>query len=140
LFAAAGQRLLANTTELDAPLDGSLSVDERIDAVTATRSVVFERTGPFNRAARVVAPTSTALQAWHRTMLERCHDGIARAFSPEISQREPSAREILVAALDLATSWQSWDHLRQGGLSVDSARMVEGATLRALLSSRSLAS
>ena len=46
-------------------------------------------------------------------------------FERELSRRAPSDRRDLVAALDVATSWEAWNLLREvEGCSVPRARRI----------------
>ena len=58
------------------------------------------------------------IRAWLREELEA-------VFDRELARRSPADRRDLVAALDVATSWEAWNLLREvEGCSVPRARRI----------------
>jgi AcrR family transcriptional regulator len=130
LNAAACARQVARVRHLfvDVPAEGTL--DARIDQVVAINGRLYESIAPVRRAALRAAPESEAVQetlararGWGRAEVER-------VFAEELDQ---AGRDV-VAAVELALSFEAWDQLRSAqGLS--SARTASSVTrlLRSLL-------
>src|SRR4051812_32545239 len=92
------------------PSSGPLSA--RIDAFMAERSRLYEEITPMRRAtvhfvevSELVADQVAEMRAWLRDELEQ-------VFERELSKRAPADRRDLVAAVDVATSWEAWNLLR----------------------------
>jgi hypothetical protein len=87
--------------------------ERRVDALLAQRSKMYEIMTPVRRGGLVRESESARLRtvmvagdAWLR-------ENTAAAFAPELACR-PDARTRggLLDALETATSWAAWDHLR----------------------------
>lgn len=130
LYAACVERQLSRVMEMIEPIDPALPTAARIEAVVAQRNRVFERVAPIRRTTILAAPSSPVLQAGLRRSDGDFRSRLAEVFAPELQGRD---RKELLAALDAATSFEAWDHLRrtQGlGLAATQrvmARLVRGA-------------
>ncbi len=135
LFEQAGRRLFdwVNVQKIEIPPDAPLS--ERITVLIENRSRILEALTPFSRAARVMEPGAETLRQWRITLLRDARERLARVFGPELAALAPEARDDLLSAMDVLTTWQSWDHLRQGGATAAEARRVMAGGLRILLAS-----
>lgn len=132
LFGEAGSRL-ADWVAVEAmEVDPSQPLDARIVAYTNSRAVVLERILPFHRAARVLAPASESMRTWRIEMMEQARLRLEQAFAPELSTLASGPRDVVLAALDVLNTWQSWDHLRQGR-DVAATRRVLASAFIALL-------
>jgi AcrR family transcriptional regulator len=108
-----------------APIGGSLT--ERVHELVRRRARVYERVGPFRRAARpysrrspTVRRRTEALDRWHRVQLEQ-------ALGDDIAGLDPPLR----AVLDALTSYEAWDRLRtdQGLSRAHACRAIERGVL-----------
>jgi AcrR family transcriptional regulator len=134
LFGEAGSRLADWVAVEAVEVDTSLPLEQRITAYTDSRSAVLERILPFHRAARVLAPSSESMRKWRFEMMEQARLRLERAFGPELSALGGVERDVVLAALDVLNTWQSWDQLRQGGRDVRSTSRVVASAFSALLS------
>lgn len=133
LFREAAERARQRADEMKAAIDPDLPLEDRIERFVAVRSTVLEELMPFMRAARLVEPTSEVLRK-HRVRLEKeARDELARVFGPELGRVNGTQRRPLTNALDLLTTWSSWEHLRDGNASVRASRQVMYNGLAALL-------
>jgi hypothetical protein len=89
--------------------DGRPSGDlvERARSLVERRVVLFERIAPYKRSAN--------LKRWRSPFLQGRHANMVRVLRADLDRWLPElvrAREDLVDALDLATSFETWDRLR----------------------------
>jgi TetR/AcrR family transcriptional regulator of autoinduction and epiphytic fitness len=130
LYAAIAVRQRERLAPLFGPLPPGGSEDARLDALVAQRSELFEQIAPVRRASLLLAPESPELTRRLTEVSRVLRAQVAECFDPELA-RAGRARGDLAAALDVATSWETWDGLRRGQrLSVVAARR----TLRLLVS------
>ncbi|MBI5106967.1 MAG: TetR/AcrR family transcriptional regulator [Solirubrobacterales bacterium] len=134
LFAAIGELQAERIAPLFDHIDQSGSLDDRLDAVVAQRTRIYETIAPVRRAALLQEPFSE--QAHERLAAFRAAKrlDLERIFAREIGARPAGEQPLLRAALGAAASWSSWDALRsQQGLEPDSAAVVLRRMLHALL-------
>jgi hypothetical protein len=82
----------------------------RLQALIAQRARVYERIAPVRRATLLVAPGSAVLQRALAEISAEHRRELAALFAFEL----PSAvRREQLAALEVATSFDTWDHLRR---------------------------
>jgi AcrR family transcriptional regulator len=134
LFGEAGTRLADWVAVEAVDVDPAQPLDQRIATYTASRAHILERILPFHRAARVLAPSSQAMREWRTEMMEQSRLRLERAFDPELSALRSVQRDLVLAALDVLDTWQSWDQLRQAGRDIAATRRVLAAAFSALLS------
>lgn len=111
LFSALGDRAFARVAALVEPIDTGLPLPDRIDRFVRERCRVNEAVSPINRAAILHAPTSATInrQFRHGHRIAAAH--LAETFAPELASMGSRADELL-DALVIATSWTSWNLLR----------------------------
>jgi AcrR family transcriptional regulator len=107
LFAEMGARVRAQAGPLllDAQPSGDLM--ERARGLVDRRVALFERIGPFKRAAN--------LKRWRSPFLRERHADLVRELRADLVRWLPEldgAPNALVEALDLVTSFEAWDRLR----------------------------
>ncbi len=124
LYADASARTYDWVLTMSRNVDPKWDRDRRIEEFVASRSAVLEALTPFNRASRLIEPHSEAIRRNRRVMQRQSRERIALAFAPELSRLEGSARANLLNVLDVLASWPAWDHMRNTGLSVRTARQV----------------
>jgi hypothetical protein len=114
-------------TPLLTPIDVDAPLDERIEAVVAQRSRVFERIAPIRRAAVYAAADSPVLANGLATTAKRFRDQMAEVFAGEVDDE-------LLAVVDMVTSFDAWEQLRTAQkLSVTNARRVMARALKELM-------
>jgi AcrR family transcriptional regulator len=112
----------------EGPLDG------RIAALVASRAESFEVISPVRRMAVRLAPTSRPI----RTDLDRANvyfrTQVEGVFAPELSTEPARRRRDRVDALDVVTSWETWERLRtvQHRSVREATRIVTGLVERTL--------
>lgn len=90
----------------DGPLGG------RVKAVVDSRAKLFEAIAPVRRMAVRLAPTSPPIRADLELANEFFRAQVAEVFVHELSVLAVVGRSDVLDALDLATSWETWERLR----------------------------
>jgi AcrR family transcriptional regulator len=120
VYAMCVARQLERLAPLRAPIAADGDVDTRLEALIRQRSQIYERIAPVRRAAMAVAPTSPVIRDALAEMAGEHRREVATLFSAELGNRERRDR---LAALEVATCFDAWDHLRRAqGLSVAAAQ------------------
>jgi AcrR family transcriptional regulator len=116
-----------------------LPLEVRIAHTVEHRSVLYEEISPVRRAAVRRSGTSapvTAAIASSNTLLA-AH--LSAAFAPELDTRPVDDGSEMLAAMDAASCWETWERMRRSSqLPVDAASRVMTRTLTALLSSEAV--
>jgi len=134
IFSALADRQTARIRSLGQPIAPEGPLDERVAAFVAQRARIFETIAPVRRAALLMEPFSPEIARRLRGARAVGRREVERVFVVELPARAPTARRELLAALDVAGSWSTWESLRtQQGLSIDRARRVMARMLAALL-------
>jgi TetR/AcrR family transcriptional regulator of autoinduction and epiphytic fitness len=131
LYASCVERQQQRLAALRGAVDPERPVRERVRAFVTRRSQLYERVAPVRRVARVLALNSPVLTAGLTAADADHHRAVVASFAPELAGR--SRRERL-AAVEVATCFDTWDHLRRRQrLSIAAAaRVVEGLVRAAL--------
>jgi hypothetical protein len=108
-------------------------VEERVRQLVARRARIFERIGPFRRAANAQRVRSTLFQERSAELDREMRAQLRQVLGNELADR---ADDECFELLDLLTSFEAWDRLRNGQrLGRDRAqRVVEQGVLAALRS------
>ncbi|MFB6837172.1 TetR/AcrR family transcriptional regulator [Streptomyces sp. NPDC056361] len=135
LYVAAARRQAERWRAHAEPVDPDGDTARKVRALLAQRGRMYEVMTPIRRIGLGLEADSPGLRgvmaegdAWLRADL-------AGMFAPELDA-EPGARSAggLLDAVEAASSWAVWDHLRsRRGLDEAAARAAIGRTLRALL-------
>lgn len=140
LHRLAGERLRDRLAEVTEPVDPGLPLAVRIDAVMSNRVRALTLVHPLASAARLREPMSQALRDNRDALQATARASLAAAFAPELEPLPPGARERLLAALGLVSSWSAWYQLREeSGLGTEEACAVMRDALAALLAGRGAA-
>lgn len=130
LHAAAIERQIQRTAHLYVQIPATGSLSTRIRALVENRSTVFETIAPARRVAERLAESSPQITkglAFHHDILQM---QVAELFDRELSRISRVRRADALSAIDVAASWETWDHLRRiQGLSV----MSSGRVVRQLI-------
>jgi TetR/AcrR family transcriptional regulator of autoinduction and epiphytic fitness len=134
LFDVAGERHRHRLAHLEPLPDLPAELSDRVGAYVAHRVRWMEAVTPMNRAAVLQAPFSPIIAARQAAGRVRHRDALAAAFEPELGRAERPER--LLHALEAATSWSTWEHLRASALlpPEEASRVLE-LTLLGLLRS-----
>lgn len=115
-------------------VEPTLAMDERLARVVRQRTVVFEAIAPVRRSAERWAQSSPTVdreltrgRKWLRRQLHA-------TFAPELEGQPPAERRLLLDALEVATSWETWDQLQRLGRTTMACRRTMAALAGAVLS------
>lgn len=134
LFAAAHARYterLLNDVVLELPTSGTF--EERLHAFVEQRAQILEYITPARRAAALQEPFSPELRDRRDNILKVARAEMARLFKPELDLFDEAERADVFAAVDVVSTWNAWDTLRNQGHDVESAKRVMRRALTALL-------
>ncbi len=134
LHAAAVMRQMERSAHLYVTLPNTGSVTTRARALVRNRSAIFETIAPVRRVGERLALTSPqiaeGLQVHHLVLRMQ----IQKLFAAELKALSRVRRETVLDALDVATSWETWDQLRRlKGLSVAASIRVVNLLVTAAL-------
>jgi TetR/AcrR family transcriptional regulator, regulator of autoinduction and epiphytic fitness len=134
LYVAAIDRHAQRVDPLFAAPSAKGDLAERIDALVASRSRLYEGIAPVRRVAEQLRNQSGAiaqrLLATRKTLVAQ----LPAQFGGELARFDDGDRRELLAAIESATSWATWNELRvDQRCSVARAEAVVRRTLRALL-------
>ncbi|HUY64540.1 MAG TPA: TetR/AcrR family transcriptional regulator [Acidimicrobiales bacterium] len=110
LQAAVGVQVERHWRHLE-PVDSTAALPGRISRLVRRRATLYERIGPVRRAAAMVESTSPTLAAELAHSRRHLRHHVESAFAVELDGAGRRRGEVL-DSLDLATSWESWEHLR----------------------------
>lgn len=133
LFAAASRRQLERVLELHGPIDVDAPLERRIELFVVQRSRILEAITPIRRSALLQEHSSFELRRSRDRFIALAQAEVGNVFALELGLVSGSERRTLLAALDVAMSWNAWDWLRTTGLSVEASRQVMRRTVLALV-------
>ena len=110
-----------------------LPLSARIDKMVKHRGVLYEEIAPVRRAAlrrARASPGITEVMSFTDGLLKQ---NLADTFSPELATHDEDDRAELLIALDSASAWEAWDHMRRSELTIGACRDVMSRTVTALL-------
>ena len=116
------------------PVASTLPLNERVTRVVRQRALVFGATAPVRRSAEHLTPSSPTVVAELTRGREGLRVQLQSTFAPELATRRPGEARVLLDALDVATSWETWEQLERLGRSAPTRRRTMEALTRAVLS------
>ncbi|HLN41069.1 MAG TPA: TetR/AcrR family transcriptional regulator [Acidimicrobiales bacterium] len=116
------------------PAAPTLPVHERVARVVHQRAVVFRAVAPVRRSAELLRHTSPTVAAELGRAGEWLRAQLRTTFAPELEDRRPAQARLLLDALEVATSWSTWDQLERLGRSPASCRRTMETLATAVLS------
>lgn len=120
--------LYAVTARPDQPLA------DRVDRFVADRVRLLEAMGPVGQLARALAPKQPLVAAELGRIRAVLRDQLVDVFGPELDRLGRGERAEVLAALDVACSWEAQHLLRQDqGVSRATASRVMARSIRRLL-------
>ncbi len=119
------------------PIDPSLPLASRVEAVAAQRRAVWESASPIHRAGRLVRHEQPFVAASMEQSRRRARTQVEQIFADELAGAGADQRHgDLIEQLEAATSWTTWDMLRtEQGLDPETAERLVGRMLEAAFSS-----
>jgi TetR/AcrR family transcriptional regulator, regulator of autoinduction and epiphytic fitness len=137
LYAAAADRQFERLRPLIKPIPSDGPFDERLETFLRQRARLWERVAPVRRASLLLEPFSDAIRERLNGAHALARDEVATVFRCEIDRLPRGQRFEAVAALDVASSWQTWESLRRHqGLSIEVARRIVAHMIAALLAAQ----
>jgi TetR/AcrR family transcriptional regulator, regulator of autoinduction and epiphytic fitness len=112
LVAAVIQRQLEIVGSLLHEIPTTGPVADRVHALLLERSRLYEEITPMRRAALRVAERSELVAEQLADARVWLRDELETVFARELGRRSPADSRDLIAALDMATSWEAWNLLR----------------------------
>ncbi|MGW1895152.1 TetR/AcrR family transcriptional regulator [Streptomyces sp. NPDC002004] len=123
------QEIFARAT----PLPATGPRPERVAALVAQRSEIYEWITPARQAAIRVEPGSPRLTQARDEMFAWARERLSEVFAQELDGLPPATRTDTLAALDAVTAWAAWNHWRTTGLDLDQCRRAMRTAVNALL-------
>jgi AcrR family transcriptional regulator len=115
------------------PVDPALPVDERVARVVRQRAQVFQAVAPVRRSAEQLKRSSPTLAAELARAAEWLRGQLRATFSPELESRGRADARLLLDALEVVTSWETWEQLERMGRTTSTCRRTMEALTRAVL-------
>ena len=126
------QEHLATLYEVSARPDQPL--DERIDRFVADRASLLDAMGPVGQLARSIAPRQPRVAAELGRIRAVLRSQLVDVFGSELAEVPAQERDVVLASLDVACSWEARQLLRQDqGLSQAAAARATALTIRRVL-------
>jgi AcrR family transcriptional regulator len=94
------------------PVDRSATVEERLRQLIAQRGEMYEALAPVWRAARLQEPFSPQIRSNRDHLMQTGRDQLDALFGAELDRLPASRRDRTLDALQVATSWATWESLR----------------------------
>lgn len=135
LYAAVADRQTERVRALVAEtVDPSLPLARRIDGLVEQRARFYETVTPVRRASLLVAHRSPELTARLEGVTRYLRRQLATTFETELAALGRGRRSDVLSALEVATSWETWDSLRRAqrrsaAAAARTVRVLVGATL-----------
>jgi AcrR family transcriptional regulator len=116
------------------PVDPTLPVDERIARVVRPRAQVLQAVAPVRRSAEQLRLSSPTLAAELARAGEWLRRELQATFGPELACRSRAEARLVLDALEVVTSWETWEQLVRLGRTTSMCRRTMEALTRAALS------
>lgn len=131
LYAVCIERQFARNRESYEPVDPDLDFAARVDALVAERARFYERVAPVRRATLQIAHTSPVLQEALTAGAATHRRELTALFGADVAGKNRRER---LAAAEVVTSFEAWDHLRRvQGVSAAAAERIVARLTRAAL-------
>lgn len=137
LYAAALDRHVERLRPLFAAPSANGSLEARVAALVEHRARLYEAMTPVRRVGIRLRDRSEALRQGLETGRRVLRDQLGDLFADELGPLEAKRRREVLDALEVVSSWESWDQLRTAqGRSVARASAALGRSVGALLATR----
>ena len=112
LLVEAGRRDYEIALRYVAPIDAQGPLTARLRQLVAQRGRMFEALAPVWRAARLHEPFSPQIRRNRDRLVDAGREQIERIFAAELATVPGGKRESTLAAMQVATTWSTWESLR----------------------------
>lgn len=134
LFAEVADRQIQRLQDLWPAPSANAPYPDRLAMFVAQRSRILEAISPVRRAAVLQEPFSDVVAQRLKWARDSAQAELATTFAGEIAGSAPADRVVLLAALDVATNWGTWETLRrQHGMSQEAAERTMRRMIEAVL-------
>ena len=116
------------------PVDSTLPVDERVTRIVRQRILAYHAVAPVRRSAEQLTPSSPTVAAELARGRAWLRDQLQTTFGPELERRRPGDGRVLLDALEVATSWETWEQLQRLGRTNAACRRTMEELVHAVLS------
>ena len=97
-------------------ISSKLSLATRLERTVAHRAALYEEISPIRRALVRRMPSSKGVTATIAAADTLLLENLKETFAPELAALATSARLEVLEAMDVVSSWESWERLRTGSL------------------------
>jgi AcrR family transcriptional regulator len=111
IFVALVERQTEFVTPFLLPMDRTGTVDDRVQRLVDNRLALYEAIAPIRRAGLRIATEHEVIREALALMTERIHAQIDELFANDLARVDRRTRQLVVDAIDTATSWEVWDRL-----------------------------
>jgi TetR/AcrR family transcriptional regulator, regulator of autoinduction and epiphytic fitness len=113
LFVEAGRRDAEIASAYVVDLDPGRPLGERLQAIVDQRARMFEDLAPTWRAARLQEPFSPQIRSNRDQLMQLGRRQLEQVFGAELAALDVARRTATLDALQVATSWATWESLRR---------------------------
>jgi AcrR family transcriptional regulator len=122
LLVEAGRRDYEIALKYVVPIDPSAPLPVRLRELVSQRGRMYEALAPVWRAARLQEPFSPQIRRNRDRLLEAGRDQLERLLGEELATIPADRYDATLAALQVATSWSTWEALRgELAMSIETA-------------------
>jgi TetR/AcrR family transcriptional regulator of autoinduction and epiphytic fitness len=133
LLKSATERQIQRIAAMSEVIPTNLTFSERLKRFVMQRSRILEDLMPIRRAAILQEPFSREIKRGRDKLSLASLEEIKTVFSPELSKMPRDRRQQAISAIDMAVSWNAWEHLRFQGYSVESAQNIVSDVIQAVV-------
>jgi TetR/AcrR family transcriptional regulator, regulator of autoinduction and epiphytic fitness len=112
LLVEAGERDYEIALRYVTPIDTTGPLPDRLRQLVQQRGQMYEALAPVWRAARLQEPFSPQIRRNRDRLLDAARDQLERVVGLELAGAPPADRRSVFAALQVATTWSTWEALR----------------------------
>jgi AcrR family transcriptional regulator len=116
------------------PVAPTLPRADRVTRVVRQRVMVFQDVAPVRRSAEHLTRSSPTVAAELARGREWLRGQLRATFAPELEMRGTADARLLLDALEVATSWETWDQLEGLGRAASAVRRTMESLSLAVLS------
>ena len=122
LLVEAGERDYEIAQRYVTPIDTGAPLPTRLRQLVQQRGRMYEALAPVWRAARLQEPFSPQIRRNRDRLLEAARDQLERVVGAELAAVPEGNRQSVFSALQVATTWSTWESLRgELGCTVEDA-------------------
>jgi AcrR family transcriptional regulator len=111
IFVALVERQTDFVTPFLLPMDRTGTVGDRVHRLVDNRTELYMAIAPIRRAGLRIATQHEVISEALALMTARIHAQIEELFENDLTRVDRRTRQLVVDAIDTATSWEVWDRL-----------------------------